>query len=126
MMSDIEEHFQSADEFLREGTHLMLGGFYRGAVGRAYYAMFHAAKAVLLSREIERSSHHGVLSAFGEHIVKPGLVERRFHTYITKAFARRNECDYLAFTTADKSEVETILGRAREFVEVCRTLCERS
>jgi uncharacterized protein len=110
MMSDIEEHFQSADEFLREGTHLMLGGFYRGAVGRAYYAMFHAAKAVLLSREIERSSHHGVLSAFGEHIVKPGLVERRFHTYIT----------------ADKSEVETILGRAREFVEVCRTLCERS
>jgi hypothetical protein len=37
--------------------------------------MFHAATAVLLSRGIERRSHHAVLSAFGEHIVKPGLVE---------------------------------------------------
>lgn len=126
MTPDIEKHFQSADEFLREGTHLMLGGFYRGAVGRAYYAMFHAAKAVLLSRGIERSSHHAVLSSFGEHVVKPALVDRRFHTYITKAFARRNECDYLAFTVADKPEVETILRRAKEFVEVCRTLCEQS
>jgi uncharacterized protein (UPF0332 family) len=93
MTPDIQEHFQSADEFLRESAHLMRGGFYRGAVGRAYYAMFHAAKAVLLSREIERGSHHAVLSAFGEYIVKPGLLDRRFHTYITKAFARRNECD---------------------------------
>ena len=69
MKPDIQEHFQSADEFLRESEHLLKGGFYRGAVGRAYYAMFHAATAMLLSRGIERSSHHAVLSAFGEHIV---------------------------------------------------------
>ena len=124
MSPDIEEHLQSADEFLRESEHLLRGGFYRGAVGRAYYAMFHAAKATLLSRGIERSSHHAILSAFGENIVKPGLVEHRFHTYITKAFARRNECDYLSFTTADEPEVETILKRAKEFVEVCRNLCK--
>ncbi|MFC1636994.1 HEPN domain-containing protein [Planctomycetota bacterium] len=124
MTSDVEEHFQSANEFLKEGAHLMQGGFYRGAVGRAYYAMFHAVKAILLSRGIERSSHHAILSAFGEHIVKPGLVEQRFHTYIRKAFARRNECDYLSFTVADEPEVETILNRAKEFVEVCRNLCE--
>lgn len=123
MKPDIQEHFQSADEFLRESEHLLLGGFYRGAVGRAYYAMFHAATAALLSRGIERRSHHAVLSAFGEHIVRPGLVERRFQTYVTKTFARRNECDYLSFTVADKPEVETILKRATEFVEVCRKLC---
>ena len=64
MKQDIQEHFQSADEFLRETEHLMIGGFYRGAVGRAYYAMFHAATAVLLSRGIERGSHHAVLHSF--------------------------------------------------------------
>ena len=124
MIPEIEEHFQSADEFLRESGHLLRGGFYRGAVGRAYYAMFHAAKAILLSRGIERSSHHAVLSAFGEHIVKPGLLERRFHSYITKSFARRNECDYLSFTVADDLEVEEILNRAKEFVDACKKLCK--
>jgi uncharacterized protein (UPF0332 family) len=124
MIPEIEEHFQSADEFLRESGHLLRGGFYRGAVGRAYYAMFHAAKAVLLSRGIERSSHHAVLSAFGEHIVKPGLLEHRFHTYITKSFARRNECDYLSFTAADELEVEKIMNRAKEFVEACKKIAE--
>ncbi len=123
MKPDIQEHFQSADEFLRESEHLLKGGFYRGAVGRAYYAMFHAATAVLLSRGIERSSHHAVLSAFGEHIVKPGLLDHKFHAYITKAFTRRNECDYLAFTVADKPEVETIFIRSEEFVDACRKLC---
>jgi uncharacterized protein (UPF0332 family) len=124
MKQDIQEHFQSADEFLKESEHLLHGGFFRGAVGRAYYAMFHSAKAVLLSKAIERSSHHAVLSAFGEYIIKPGLIERRFHTYITKAFSRRNECDYLSFIVADKPEVEAILKRAGEFVEVCRNLCQ--
>ena len=32
MKPDIREHFQSADEFLRESEHLVLGGFYRGAM----------------------------------------------------------------------------------------------
>ena len=123
MNTDISEHFESSEEFLRESEHLMTGGFYRGAVGRAYYAMFHAATAALLSRGIERSSHHAILAAFGEHIVKTGLVDTKFHVYITKAFARRNECDYLSFTGADKSEAETILQRAKEFVEICRKLC---
>jgi hypothetical protein len=77
-----------------------------------------------VSRGIERSSHHAVLSAFGEHIVKPGLLEHRFHSYITKSFARRNECDYLSFTVADELEVEEILNRAKEFVEACKKIAE--
>jgi uncharacterized protein (UPF0332 family) len=83
-----------------------------------------AATAALLPRGIERSSHHGILAAFGEHLVKPGLVEPRFHTYIREAFARRSECDYLSFTTAEESEAKTTLKRAKELVEVCRLLCK--
>ena len=124
MKVDVAEHLQSADEFLRESEHLIAGGFFRGAVGRAYYAMFHAATAALLSRGIERSSHHGILAAFGERLVKPGLVESRFHTYIREAFARRSECDYLSFTAAEESEAKTTLKRAKELVEVCRLLCK--
>ncbi|MFQ6035381.1 MAG: HEPN domain-containing protein [Sedimentisphaerales bacterium] len=86
--------------------------------------MFHAATAVLLERGIERSSHHGILSAFGQYIVKTGLVEPKFHTYLRKTFALRNECDYLSFTSAKEEQAKITLERTKEFIEVCRKLCQ--
>jgi len=50
-------------------------GHLRAAVSRAYYAMFYAVTAVLGSRGLWRSKHQGIIAAFGEHLVKPGLVE---------------------------------------------------
>jgi len=37
--------------------------------------MFHAATAALLAKDIERTSHHTIISAFGEYIAKPGLLD---------------------------------------------------
>ena len=123
MKPEVQEHFQSAEEFLRESEHLISGGFYRGAVCRVYYAMFHAATAALLEKNIERSSHHAIIAAFGEFIVKHGLVDSRFHAYLRETFAMRNECDYLSLSSVDESQAKITLQRAKEFVEVCRQLC---
>ncbi|MHC4425693.1 MAG: HEPN domain-containing protein [Planctomycetota bacterium] len=122
MRKDVQKHLQSAGMFLKESEHLFLGGFHNGTVGRAYYAMFHAATAALLAKEIERTSHHAIISAFGEFIVKPGLVDGKFHRYIIEAFTLRNDCDYLAPFEADKSQAATTLQRAKEFVDACRKL----
>jgi len=124
MRKDVQRHLQSAVMFLQESEHLFSGGFHNGTVGRAYYAMFHAATAALLAKDIERTSHHGIISAFGEFLAKPGLVDAKFHKYIIEAFTLRNDCDYLAPLEADESQAATTLQRAKEFVEVCRTLCE--
>jgi len=123
MTPDAQKHLESAEEFLRESEHLIAGGFYRGGIGRAYYAMFHAATAALLEKKIERTSHHATIAAFGEIFVKPGTIGKEYHQYIRKAFASRNECDYLPFVSAGKSQAQTVLQRAIEFVEVCRRLC---
>ena len=122
MRKDVQKHFQSAGMFLRESEHLFSGGFHNGTVGRAYYAMFHAATAALLAKDIERTSHHAIISAFGEFIVKPGLVDEKFHRYIIGAFTLRNDCDYLAPFEADKSQAATTLQRAKEFVDACRKI----
>ena len=52
MRKDVQKHLQSAEMFLKESEHLFSGGFNNGTVGRAYYAMFHAATATLLTKEI--------------------------------------------------------------------------
>jgi uncharacterized protein (UPF0332 family) len=109
--------------FLQESEYLLSGGFFRGAVGRAYYAMFHAATAVLLHKGIERASHGGIISAFGRFIAKPSLVDPKLHRWLLEAFTLRNDCDYLAPFDAEESQARTTLDRAKESVSVCSQLC---
>lgn len=124
MRKDVQKHLQSSEMFLKESEHLFSGGFNNGTVGRAYYAMFHAAIAALLTKEIERTSHHSIISAFGEFIVKAGLIDEKFHRYIIEAFMLRNDCDYLAPFEADESQAGATLQRAKEFIEACKKLIE--
>ena len=123
MRKDAQKHFESAETFLKESEHLFSGGFHNGTVGRAYYAMFHAATAALLTRGIERTSHHAIIAALGEFLVKPGLMDSKYHKYIREAFTLRNDCDYLAPFEAEESQAATTLQRAKEFVKACRKLC---
>jgi uncharacterized protein (UPF0332 family) len=73
--SEIQLYLERARHDLRATQINLEQGFYGVAVTRAYYAMFYAASALLASKEISRSKHSGVHSAFGEHFVKAGLEE---------------------------------------------------
>ena len=66
---------------------------YNVAVSRAYYAMFYAATALLKSKAVERHKHSGIVAAFGEHFVKPGLFEAKFSRMLIRAFESRNDTD---------------------------------
>ena len=68
-----------ASRALASAKLLLDSGDVDGACNRAYYAMFDAARAALLSisapvpAEIART-HSGLITAFSLHLVKPGLV----------------------------------------------------
>lgn len=49
------------------------------ASDRAYYAMFHAAEALLLVRELNFSSHGAVHGAFGREYAKTRELDPKFH-----------------------------------------------
>jgi len=53
-------HIERADDCIKDAELLMDGHRYSAVVGRAYYAMFHAATAALLKRDIKRHSHQGI------------------------------------------------------------------
>lgn len=63
---------EKAKDDIATAHDLIALGRLRGAVNRAYYAIYHLATAVLLTQDIERSKHSGVQSAFGQYLVKPG------------------------------------------------------
>lgn len=124
MKPDVKKHLRSADEFSREMEHLLAGGFYRGVIGRAYYAMFHAATAVLLAREIGKGSQQAIVPKFEDAFVKTGLLDKKLHQYFRQAFNARTEPDSPAFASADHRQAQTSLLRTKEFITACRKLCE--
>jgi uncharacterized protein (UPF0332 family) len=50
------------------------------AISRAYYAMFYAAKALLIRDGVSAGAKHSaVVSAFGRKYAKKGKIEPRYH-----------------------------------------------
>ncbi len=124
MTEEVRLHFERADDCLKDAEILVNAQRPVAAVGRAYYGMFHAATAVLLREEIKRSSHQGIISAFGEFLVKPGRVEQKFHQYFREAFDLRLQSDYEPIVDMTIEQTQQIIQRATEFVEACQKLCK--
>lgn len=90
---------------------------WRGAVNRAYYAMFHVASAALLWLDIERSRHSGVQAAFNEFFIKPGLVEVEYGRIYRSAREWREEQDYsVVAKQLDEVTATQIVRDAERFV----------
>lgn len=61
-----------------EDAHLMFeqNGSPAGVVNRAYYAMFYAALALLMTVDQGSSKHQGVIALFDQSFIKPGILPR--------------------------------------------------
>jgi uncharacterized protein (UPF0332 family) len=103
-----------------EAAHVLLmgGNFPDFATGRAYYAMFYTAEALLEEKGLRFSKHGGVHGAFGEHYVKTGLFEPKFHRWLLNAFDQRIEGDYGTGIISVAEDAEMLIAQAKEFLEV--------
>lgn len=90
---------------------------WRGAVNRAYYAIFHVASAALLWLGIERSKHSGIQAAFNQFLVKPGLIEIQYGQIYKDARDWREEQDYKDLVRPlDETTTTQIVLDAERFV----------
>ncbi len=78
--------------------------------------MFFIAEAALFSKGLTGSSHKGVISLFGEHFTKPGIVDRYLGRAINDAHDKRLIGDYGVDRTVAKEEAEDMLEAAQDFV----------
>jgi len=82
----------------------------------AYYAMFHAAEALLLSLGIETSSHSAAQAAFGQQFAKTGRLDTKLHRYLLNAYDKRITADYDVTVKLRTDEVQALVAQAEEFV----------
>ena len=92
-------------------------GYFRAAVNRAYYAVFHMASAALFSQGIQRSKHSGIESAFSQFLVKPGHIEPEFSRFYQQARRQREEADYAEMVNIDQTTAQQTVTNAEQFVD---------
>ncbi len=125
-MKEIEDLLSKSRRFLRTAELSLNDEDYDSCASRCYYAMFFSAEALLLTENIRTSSHRGLITLFGEHFVKTGILSEEFGRALRRAFGMRQKGDYATETLITEEEADDILKMAKSFVkEAERYLKER-
>jgi uncharacterized protein (UPF0332 family) len=107
---------EQAHETLREAEILLNESALRGAINRAYYAMFYALLALLATKQLGTSKHSGALALFDREFVKTGVFPRELSRSLHLAFDRRQTHDYGEMTQVNRQLAEETLTDAQTFV----------
>ncbi len=115
-----DELWNKAHQAASSAQLLLNAGDTSGACNRAYYAMFDAARAALLTSGAPVSSeigktHSGLIHAFSQHLVKTGLVPKE----LGQSLARAHELRLIADYTGDQvqaTDAQTVVEQAAKFI----------
>lgn len=116
ILRDIEILSTKAGTFLRTAERTMSDGDFDSCASRCYYAMFIIAQAALLTKNLSSSSYKGVISLFGEHFAKTGILESHMGKTLNYAYKKRIIGDYGISLSIAQDEAEHLLEAARDFV----------
>lgn len=116
----LQGYLAKAKEKLRVAETLFRASAYDDAVSRAYYAVFHAAQAILLTEGLSATTHQGVVNLFGLHLVKTGKLDARFGKSLANLKDDREDSDYEVFSAIDMATAERAVKEAKEFVDAAQ------
>ena len=96
------------------------------AAGRAYYAMFYVAEALLYERGLEFNTHGQVIAAYGKEFAKTKELDQKFHRWLRAGFDARISGDYDIDTNITNQFVANMINQAREFLETAQEYLKKS
>ena len=118
-MDDLVQYrIDVAKEKLKSAHILLEAGQYKDSIGRSYYALFSAVRAVLAKDQVDFSKHAGVIAYFQKNYIKTEIFERKYSKYLTSAFQIRNSCDYDDFYIVSKANAEEQYRKVDEMIHV--------
>lgn len=118
-MGDLVQYrIDIAKEKLKSAKILLDAGQYKDSIGRSYYALFSAVRAVLAKDQVDFSKHAGVIAYFQKNYIKTERFERKYSKYLTSAFQIRNSCDYDDFYIVSKANAEEQYRKVDEMMRV--------
>jgi uncharacterized protein (UPF0332 family) len=95
------------------------------AAGRAYYAMFYIAEALLSEKGLKFKQHGQVIGAYGLHFAKTKELDPKYHRWLVDGFDARISGDYGVDTQIDNDLVADMINQARDFLIDARKYIEK-
>lgn len=106
---------KAAEVLAREGLHA-------DAVSDAYYAAFHAVRALLFSIGEEPRTHAGVVHLFNVRFVRTGKIDPRHLSALSRAQHDRTTADYGASSVLTAQDAAEQIASARDLVDAVDSL----
>ena len=98
---------------------------YASANNRAYYAIFHAMRAVLALDGEDFKKHSAVIARFTLNYLKPEILPRKYSKLISNASLIRNRSDYEDFYICSVADTNALFSGAMTFCEKVGKYLER-
>lgn len=115
-MSEVELLLAKAQRKLTAAKKLLELGEYEDAVSRAYYCIFHAAKATLASQKSFPKTHEGTIREFGSKFIKEGKLPRELGTIFSHARSLRETADYAITPLIGPDDARWLVEAAERFL----------
>lgn len=92
------------------------------AANRLYYALYHAASALLLSEGLTSHTHKGLLAQISLNYVKAGRLTQSDGKLIRQMFNMRQEGDYEDFAETTEKDITEATPKVKNLMEKLITL----
>lgn len=106
---------RKAQEMLASAKRDMEAEDYASANNRAYYAIFHAMRAVLALDGEDYKKHSAVISRFTLNYLKPEVFSKEYGKLISNASLIRNRSDYEDFYICSVEDTKALFSGAMAF-----------
>lgn len=91
--------------------------YWETIANRLYYAAYNAVSAMLIAYGYTAHSHDGVIHLFGQHFVKPGLVDSKDGKLYHHLFSMRLTGDYDDTYGLTSEDVLPLIAPASELID---------
>lgn len=116
---------ERAEEDLMTAENNHQSGFYKAAINRSYYAIFHCIRAVNILDGFDASKHSSVIAHFNQFFVHTGEFDKATYKLIDSAYRIREKCDYSDFFIASKEDSALQLKHAKMFFHTVKTYLQK-
>ena len=116
---ELEIIFEKSQHLLKVARKNYNDEFYPDSINRSYYAVYHAAKALLLKKGITTKTHSGTIHQFGLEYVVNENFDKEIARFFSKLEEDREKADYDYSHVITKSKAKTNLSDAEKFIDEC-------
>ncbi|MFP4038873.1 MAG: HEPN domain-containing protein [Candidatus Nanohaloarchaea archaeon] len=115
MDEEQEALLDASRDKIEVAEHLLDNGNLSDAVSRAYYGMFHAARAALIEEGSRPKTHQGVVSELGR--LFRDEFDRELISSMSEIQSLREDADYEPYFEIDEDVAEDSVGKAWKFFQ---------